>query len=83
MSKEKEIKFEAALGKLEEIVRTLEEGDLSLDDSLRMFEEGVKLSKLCGQKLDAAERRIEILMKDGQGEETPRPFTPPDRAEGR
>ena len=83
MSKEKEIKFEAALGKLEEIVRTLEEGDLPLDDSLRMFEEGVKLSKLCGQKLDAAERRIEILMKNEAGEETPRPFTPADRTEGR
>ncbi len=79
MSKEKEIKFEAALGKLEEIVRTLEEGDLPLEDSLKMFEEGMQLSTLCGQKLDAAERRIEILMKTEEGETAPRPFTPPDR----
>ena len=70
----KEMKFETALGKLEEIVKKLEGGDLSLDDSLKMFEEGVKLSRLCGGKLDAAERRIEILMKNNEGKLEALPF---------
>ncbi len=70
----KETKFETALGKLEEIVKKLEGGDLPLDDSLKMFEEGIKLSRICSGKLDAAERRIEILMKDDQGKLETRPF---------
>ena len=77
-----EMKFEMALDKLEEIVRKLEEGDLPLDDSLRLFEEGVRLERFCRGKLDAAERRIEILMKSEQGRIEPTPFTPPD-LEGR
>ena len=84
MSKEtsQEMKFENALDKLEEIVRKLEEGELPLDDSLRMFEEGVKLARFCGGKLDAAERRIEVLMKNEQGRIESAPFEPPD-PEGR
>ena len=74
----KEMKFETALGKLEEIVKQLEEGDLSLDDSLKMFEEGVKLSRVCSTKLAAAERRIEILMKSDEGKTEPIPFDPKD-----
>jgi exodeoxyribonuclease VII small subunit len=74
----KEMKFEAALGKLEEIVKKLEEGDLSLDDSLRMFEEGVKLARVCSTKLAAAERRIEILMKGDEGKMEPVPFESAD-----
>ena len=70
----KEMKFENALEKLEEIVKKLEEGELALDDSLKMFEEGMKLSKLCTTQLDAAERKIEILMKNEAGELEPRPF---------
>ncbi len=72
----KEMKFEGALEKLEEIVKKLEEGDLSLDESLKMFEEGVKLSRFCGGKLDAAERRIEVLMKAEDGRPEPIPFDP-------
>ncbi len=60
--KKGEMKFEAALTKLEGIVKKLEEGELPLDDSLKMFEEGVKLAKFCGEKLDAAERKIEVLV---------------------
>ena len=79
----KEMKFETALEKLEEIVKKLEGGDLSLDDSLKMFEEGVKLSRFCSGRLDAAERRIEILMKDEEGKTEPLPFdtrdTEPER----
>lgn len=70
----KEMKFETALDKLEEIVRKLEEGDLPLDDSLRMFEEGVRLARYCGGRLDAAERKIEVLMKNEEGRAEPLPF---------
>ena len=70
----KEMRFEAALEKLEEIVKKLEEGDLPLEESLKMFEEGVKLARLCGGKLDAAERRIEILMKSEEGRVEQAPF---------
>ncbi len=72
----KELKFESALGRLEEIVGKLEEGDMPLEDSLKLFEEGIRLSRLCDQKLKAAERRIEILMKDSEGKVTPMPFEP-------
>lgn len=61
---EKEIKFEKAMERLEEIVQTLEKGDMPLEDSLKVFEEGIKLSKTCMTKLDEAEKRVEILMKD-------------------
>ncbi|HKY33583.1 MAG TPA: exodeoxyribonuclease VII small subunit [Candidatus Polarisedimenticolia bacterium] len=71
-----DLSFEKALEKLEAIVRKLEEGDLPLDDSLKMFEEGVKLVRLCGGKLDAAERRIEILMKSEEGRLETTPFDP-------
>ena len=74
----KEMKFETALGKLEEIVKKLEGGDLPLDDSLKMFEEGVKLSRICSGKLDVAERRIEILMKNNEGKLEPLPFDTKD-----
>lgn len=70
------MKFESALGRLEEIVGKLEEGEMSLEDSLKLFEEGVRLSRVCDQKLQAAERRIEILMKDSEGRTTPMPFEP-------
>ncbi|HQM90944.1 MAG TPA: exodeoxyribonuclease VII small subunit, partial [Syntrophales bacterium] len=56
-----EVKFEDALAKLEEIVRKMEQGELTLDESLASFEEGIRLSRLCAGKLDEAERRIEIL----------------------
>ena len=58
-----EAKFEEALAKLEEIVRKMEQGELTLDESLTSFEEGIRLARLCAGKLDEAERRIEILLK--------------------
>ena len=73
----KEMKFEAALGKLEQIVKKLEDGEIPLDDSLTLFEEGVKLARFCGEKLDAAERRIEILVKT-EKEIRAEPFEPED-----
>ena len=71
----KEIKFEEALSRLEEIVRELENGTAELDKSLEMFEEGVALVKLCSCKLDEAEKRINILVNNGNGDYDERPFT--------
>ena len=58
--------FEAALGKLEELVRRMETGDLTLEESLKAFEEGTRLARLCSRKLDEAERRVELLLKQGE-----------------
>lgn len=62
--------FEASLAELEEIVIKLESGDQPLEESLKLFENGVKLSRECRERLTAAERRIEVLMKDGDGKLT-------------
>mgnify|MGYP001162056832 FL=1 len=59
--------FEASLDELEKIVSQLEDGDLPLEKSLKLFEDGVKLSRECKDRLMKAERRIEILMKDADG----------------
>ena len=59
--------FEASLEALEEIVRQLEDGDLSLEKSLELFEQGIRLSRECQERLSQAERRIEILLRDNQG----------------
>lgn len=59
--------FESQLKELEEIVGKLEEGDLPLEESLLLFEQGVKLSRECRERLTSAERRIEILLKDSEG----------------
>ncbi len=66
-------KFEEALARLEQIVRALEAGNLTLDDSLRVFEEGTGLLRLCARRLEETERRIEILMQDDSGLQ-PQPF---------
>jgi exodeoxyribonuclease VII small subunit len=59
--------FEAGLQALEKIVRELERGDLPLEESLKLFEEGVRLSRECQERLNQAERRIEVLLRDGEG----------------
>jgi len=59
--------FEKALEKLEDIVHSLEEGGLPLDESLKKFEEGISLSKRCEKALSAAEKKIEVLTKDAGG----------------
>ncbi|MDA8414965.1 MAG: exodeoxyribonuclease VII small subunit [Desulfobacteraceae bacterium] len=71
-------KFETSLKKLEEIVRRLEGGSLSLEDSLKAFEEGVKHSSFCAKKLDEAERRVEILLKSKDGTYTRQAFEEED-----
>ncbi|MBA2379546.1 MAG: exodeoxyribonuclease VII small subunit [Blastocatellia bacterium] len=60
--------FESSLDELEKIVKRLEEGDMALEESLEMFERGVKLSRDCRERLTSAERRIEVLIKDADGE---------------
>lgn len=58
------VKFEEALARLEAIVAELERGELPLEDSMRIFEEGIKLSKVCLKMLEEAERKVEVLVKD-------------------
>jgi exodeoxyribonuclease VII small subunit len=73
MAKER---FEDALNKLEKIVSKLEDGEIPLEESLKLFEEGIRLSRLCNQKLEEAEKRVEILMKGKNGVVKPHPFDP-------
>jgi exodeoxyribonuclease VII small subunit len=76
--------FEAALQKLETIVQRLEKGELTLEESLSLYEEGIRLSRLCHAKLEEAEGKIEQLVKDArgdvvldaQGKPRTKPFTP-------
>jgi len=74
MSNENSRSFESSLEELERIVRELEQGELPLERSLELFEHGVKLSRECQDRLNQAERRIEILMRDSQGRSVARPF---------
>ncbi|OGF44234.1 MAG: exodeoxyribonuclease VII small subunit [Candidatus Firestonebacteria bacterium RIFOXYC2_FULL_39_67] len=67
---DKEVKFESALEKLEEIVDKLESGDIGLDESIKQYEEGMKLLKFCTAKLDEVEKKIEVLVKDKGGKVT-------------
>jgi exodeoxyribonuclease VII small subunit len=67
---EKNQTFEASLAELEKIVRRLEEGDLPLEESLELFEKGVRLSRECRERLNQAERRIEILLRAEDGSAT-------------
>jgi exodeoxyribonuclease VII small subunit len=62
------LSFEQALKKLEEIVQRLERGELALEESLTCYEEGIRLSRFCHTKLEEAERKIEMLVKDARGE---------------
>ncbi len=62
--------FERSLDELEEIVDRLESGEMSLEDSLKLFENGIKLVRNCREKLTSAERRIEMLVKDSNGQLT-------------
>jgi exodeoxyribonuclease VII small subunit len=66
--------FEQALKRLEEIVAELEKGELALERAVELFEEGIKVSRLCGEKLEEAERKVELLIKDSQGALKARPL---------
>ena len=67
--------FEEAFQKLETAVKKLEEGNLSLEESLKVFEEGIRLSRYCSQKLDEAEKKVEILLKEEGGRLAGQPFS--------
>jgi exodeoxyribonuclease VII small subunit len=75
MAKEK---FEEALERLEELVKKMEAGEMTLEESLKAFEEGIRLSRLCAKKLDEADRRVEILLRQ-DGEIVPKPFAEGER----
>lgn len=86
-SNEQPKSFEASLEALEQIVQQLEQGDLPLEKSLELFEQGIGLSRQCQDRLNQAERRIEILLRDNQGRTTVSPFegaktTPDDGDDG-
>lgn len=66
-SEQPELNFEEAMARLEQIVRALEGGNVPLDESLTLYEEGVKLVKLCSSRLENAEKRIKILVDGGNG----------------
>jgi exodeoxyribonuclease VII small subunit len=69
-----DLKFEDCLARLELIVTALEAGNLPLEESLKVFEEGVSLARHCAKYLDEAERRIELLVKDESGTTTTKPL---------
>jgi len=70
------LKFEEALARLEAIVGRLEGGDLPLEESLNLFEEGVRLTRHCSRRLSEAERKVSILLKNAQGQLEEKPFAP-------
>lgn len=69
-----EIKFEKAMERLEKIVEDLESGNIALEDALKKYEEGVKLSRICQQRLSQAEKKIEVLTKSLDGKLSKEPF---------
>jgi exodeoxyribonuclease VII small subunit len=70
--------FEKSLARLEEVVKRLENTDLSLDEGMQLFEEGVKLSRECQKQLEEAEGRVEILLKKADGKIAAQPFESQD-----
>jgi exodeoxyribonuclease VII small subunit len=73
--------FETALKRLEEVVNRLESDDLSLDQALKLFEQGIGLARLCSKRLDEVEEKVQILLADEAGERL-EPFTPERSEEG-
>ena len=67
-------KFEDTLLELEKIVQRLEDPDVPLDEAVALFEDGIKLSRFCSQKLDEVEKRVDLLVKDEQGGFSTRAF---------
>jgi exodeoxyribonuclease VII small subunit len=67
-------KFEDSLKQLETIVNQLEKGDLPLEESIKLFEEGIQLSSACKEELEAAEGKIQLLLRQRDGSLKPEPF---------
>lgn len=72
--------FEKSFDRLEKIVQKLESEELSLDESLKLFEEGIGLSRLCHRRLEEVERQIETILADAKGEPVTGPFEDEDEA---
>jgi exodeoxyribonuclease VII small subunit len=66
--------FEQSMKQLEQIVQELEDGDLPLEKALKKFEEGMKLTKLCSEKLDETEKKVSVLLKNSEGRISERSF---------
>ncbi|GAA6154126.1 exodeoxyribonuclease VII small subunit [Pseudoteredinibacter isoporae] len=81
MTKDKSPSFESSLAELESLVEAMEAGDMSLEDSLAAFENGVKLTRQCQQQLSAAEQKVELLMEQ-QGKLISQPFDDQDGSDG-
>jgi exodeoxyribonuclease VII small subunit len=77
--KTKEFDFEKSLNELEKLVALMEEGDLSLEDSLKHFERGIELTRACHKALADAEQRVEILIRNQGNKEELVPFDPDDK----
>ena len=74
MARAKGNEFEKAFQELEQIVHRLEGEELSLDDSLKLFEQGINLSRFCHQKLEEVEKKIELILSDAKGTPVTEPF---------
>lgn len=70
----KAVSFEEAAARLEEIVKALEGGSAPLDESLKLFEEGVRLVNACRKQLDSAEQKVKLLMENGNGDDDEKDF---------
>jgi len=70
------MKFEDAISRIEEIIKKLETGEIPLEESLKLFEEGMNLINFCQKKLNEVEQKVEILIKNEGGEVETRPFDP-------
>jgi exodeoxyribonuclease VII small subunit len=73
--------FERSLARLEEVVERLESAELSLDEAMKLFEEGVRLSRECQKQLEEAEGRVQILLKKANGKISAEPFEPEEENE--
>ncbi len=73
--------FEQAMEQLEKIVEELEAGDLPLEKAMQKFEEGMQLTKFCTRKLDDTEKKIDLLLRDKEGNVVEQPFLPDNKAD--
>jgi len=73
--------FEQSMKQLERIVQELEDGDLPLEKAIKKFEEGIKLTKFCSQKLDETEKKISILLENAKGQVIEKPFNAEDETD--
>ena len=78
MARTRANEFEKAFQQLEKIVQRLESEELPLDESLQLFEEGIRLSRFCNQKLEEVEKKIELILADSKGQPKSEPFEPED-----